>query len=104
MRSLKTLKGAEFIYEGSVATGTEINYGHGFKAAVSSRQYTQLLTHFSNSEIPVRASRTAAVSESLGSWLQANVTRTAIASYVAPILVAEGYAKPGTKHGWIKLR
>ena len=31
--------------------------------------------------------------ESVGKWLQDNVTRTAIASYVAPILVEERYAK-----------
>ncbi len=30
---------------------------------------------------------------SLGEWLQTNVTRSAIACYVASILVIEGYAK-----------
>ena len=31
--------------------------------------------------------------ESVGKWLQDKVTRTAMASYVAPILVEEGYAE-----------
>ena len=99
---LKTLKGKAFSYAGSVATGTDIHYGEGSKATVSAQQYSDLLTRFSKLEIPLGASRTDSATESLGNWLQGNVTRTAIASYVAPILIAEGYAKPGTRDGWIK--
>jgi len=42
--------------------------------------------------------------EALGEWLQVNVTQTAIASYVAPILVNEGYAHRVTKQTKIKFK
>jgi hypothetical protein len=82
-----------FDYSGSVVTGTEITYGRGHVIQVSAAQYSDLRRHFLNQVVPVGTSRTAPPSGSLGAWLQANVTPTAIASYVAPILVLEGYAQ-----------
>jgi hypothetical protein len=95
---------SRFRYSGSVAAGTEIQYGKGFrnKASVSAQQYSALLTHFSEGEIPIGASRDNQPKGSLGEWLTANVTATAIASYVAPILIAEKRANPGSRRGWIK--
>ena len=89
---------SNFDYTGSVESGTDISYGKGFKVRVSSQQYAKLRKYFKNNIVPVGTSRTDAPRGSLGWWLQANVTRTAIASYIAPILVLEGYAKPEGKH------
>ena len=82
-----------FDYTGSVETGTEIIYGQGYKIRVTAAQYKALRRHFLHRIVPVGTSRTNAPRESLGSWLQANVTRVAVASYVAQILVLEGFAE-----------
>lgn len=82
-----------FDYVGSVQTGTVITYGQGHTVRVSAQQYAALRQHFLSRVVPAGTSRTDAPSGSLGSWLQANVTPTAIASYVAPVLVLEGYAQ-----------
>ena len=41
----------------------------------------------------IGTSRDSAPKGSIGEWLQANVTKTAIASYVGPILINEGFAE-----------
>lgn len=82
-----------FTYVGSVQTGTDIAYGQGQAVHVSGAQYKALRDHFLGRVVPVGLSRTLASNNSLGAWLQENITRTAIASYVAPILVIEGYAE-----------
>ena len=43
-------------------------------------------------------SRTEPPEDSIGAWLLMNVTPVAIASYVGPILVLEGYARRVGKH------
>ena len=89
---------SKFEYTGSVETGTEITYGKKFKVRVSAQHYKHLRKHFLNDVVSVGTSRTNPPRGSLGSWLQENVTRTAIASYVAPILIIEGYANSEGKH------
>jgi hypothetical protein len=84
---------SSFEYTGTVETGTVITYGQGFKVRVSAEQYSLLRTHFRSCVVPAGTSRTGPPRDSLGAWLQANVTRTAISSYVAAILVREGYAE-----------
>lgn len=84
--------GSTFDYVGSVATGTDITYGQGHTVHVTAAQYAALRHHFLNRVVPVGTSRTDPPNDSLGAWLQANVTPTAIVSYVAPILILEGYA------------
>lgn len=84
---------SSFEYDGSVEGGTRITYGKGNSIEVAGQQYTALRKKFMQRVIPVGTSRTNAPSESLGAWLQANVTKTAIASYVAPILIIEEYAE-----------
>ena len=81
-----------FDYAGSVPTGTDITYGQGHTVHVTAAEYAAIRHHFLNRVVPVGTSRTDAPNDSLGAWLQANVTPTAIASYVAPILILEGYA------------
>ena len=90
--------GSSFDYSGTVETGTVILYGKNNKVRVSAQQYHKIRKHFLNYVVPVGTSRTDAPRDSLGWWLQANVTRTAIASYVAPILIHEGYAEQEGKH------
>lgn len=83
---------SNFNYEGTVQTGTTITYGQDRKIHVSAEQYAALRKAFFNRTVPIGASRTSADADSLGTWLQANVTLVAIASYVGPILL-EGYAE-----------
>ncbi len=89
---------SHFEYSGSVEAGTEIIYGNGWKVFVSNEQYGVLRKHFRDLIIPVGTSRTAPPADSLGAWLQSNVTKSAIVSYVGPILVLEGYAIRVGKH------
>lgn len=84
---------SSFEYIGSVAKGTRITYGRGFTVTVTPSQYRDLLDHFGGSVVKIGTSRTDPPPGSVGEWLQANVTRAAIASYVGAILVHEGYAE-----------
>jgi len=88
MKTLPTWGGkSAFNYSGSVTTGTETQYGRGFcsKASVSAKQYSALRTNFSKREVPIGTSRNPPTG-SVEEWLMQNVTHTAIASYVGPIL------------------
>ncbi len=89
---------SEFTYSGSVETGTEIVYGKGWRVKVSAQQYSTLRQQFNGKIVPTGTSRTVPPKGSLGEWLQINVIRSAIACYVAQILVIEGYAKRVGKH------
>jgi hypothetical protein len=92
--SLATWAGrSRFEYEGSVAEGTTIRYGQGWTVSVSAKQYRELLNHFRDTETDMGTSRDTAPTGSVGEWLQENVTKSAIASYVGPILLHEGYAQ-----------
>lgn len=94
---------SHFKYEGSVGKETHIWFGKNKRpVTVSASQYAKLLDHFKGQEVQVGTSRDKTQSGSLGEWLQINVTRTAIASYVAPILVKEGYAHRVTEQTKIK--
>ena len=94
MKTLPTWrKRSEFTYSGSVQDGTRIYYGSKpWEAYVSAEKYQELLRHFKEKGVPCGASRDEPPSGSLGEWLQQNVTKTAIASYVGSILIHEGYA------------
>jgi hypothetical protein len=83
---------SSFEYAGSVKAGTTIKYGRGFTIKVSASDYSRLLNFFSGSTVEIGTSRTNPPTDGLGRWLQANVTKTAIASYVGPILINNGYA------------
>ena len=84
---------SSFDYSGSVVTGTEIVYGKGWKSKVNAHNYIALRRHFMDHIVPVGTSRTLPPKGSLGEWLQTIVIRSAIACYVAPILIIERYAK-----------
>jgi hypothetical protein len=83
---------SKFRYFGDVSSGTDIEYGTGFryKAYVSADEYRGLLEHFANRG-EVRAN-------SVGQWLvDHRGPKPRLAFYVGPILIAEGYAKRGKK-------
>jgi hypothetical protein len=83
----------EFSYTGSVQEGVQITYGKGWKVSVSAKDFARLLEHFAGKTVQMGTSRTNPQPGSVGEWLQANVTKTAIASYVGPILIHEQYAQ-----------
>jgi hypothetical protein len=90
---LKTItKLKPFSYSGSISTGTRITFGKGFTVEVSKDDYVKLLNEFIDKTVPIGASRTSPQENSLGFWIMKNVNKTAVASYVAPILIHEGYA------------
>jgi len=99
MRTLKTWAGrSEFSYEGSVAQGTTIIYGKRNRLNITASQYNALLNHFQSRTVDIGTSRDNPPRGSVGEWLQANVTKTATASYVGAVLIHEGYAvKLGSK-------
>ncbi len=86
---------SRFKYHGSVSKGTTILYGRNFhwSVTVTSAQYEKMLNQLSGHEIPCGTIREVEKRSrgSLGQWLADNVTRVSIASYVAPILLHEGY-------------
>ena len=94
-KTLPTWAGrSKFRYSGSVATGTEIWYGKKpYRQRITAAQYRALLRHFKRATVGIGTPRTNFAAGSVGEWLQANVTKTAVASYVGPILLEEGYAE-----------
>jgi hypothetical protein len=96
MKKLSSWAGrSQFKYTGSVKQGTSISYGKQFQYTqfVSSSQYDALLNNFQGQTVDIGTSRDNAPRGSVGEWLQSNVTKTAIASYVGPILIEEAYAE-----------
>lgn len=83
---------SEFEYQGNLQQGTVIIYGANNHITVTAEQYQQLIIHFAGQNVTISPSRTDPETGSLENWLHQHVTRTAIASYVAPILVLEGVA------------
>ena len=100
-RRLPTWAGrSAFEYTGSVAAGTEILYGKKpYRQRITAAQYRELLAHFRGATVGIGTSRTDPTPGSVGEWVQANVTKTAMASYIGPILLEEGYAErvPGAR-------
>ena len=85
--------GADFSYTGSVAQGTEITYGiNKNKIKVTAAQYSDLITHFKSKTVEIGTSHDSPPRGSVGEWLQNNVSKTQISSYVGPILIKERYA------------
>lgn len=96
-REMKTLRtwglGSSFTYSGSIESGTRIMYGKGFTVYVTPEQYSSLLDYFRDMTVDAGTSRTNPPRNSVGEWLRMNVTKTAVASYVCPILIDEGFAE-----------
>ena len=93
IKKLDTWAGrSKFLFKGSVEQGVIIYFGNGHRKKVSPGQFAQMLERFAGCSVKVGTSRTNPPCDSLGKWLMTNVTKTAIAPYVAPILIAEGLA------------
>ena len=84
---------SSFRYLGLIESGTRITYGKGYTIFVTPEHYSSLLRHFQGMTVDVGTSRIDPPAKSVGEWLQANVTKTAIASYLCPILIEEGFAE-----------
>ncbi len=84
----------EFRYSGSVKEGVTIKYGIGFNLTqhITAKQFRDLLDYFHGRTVNIGTSRTNPPPGSVGEWLQNNVTKIAMASYIGPILVNENYA------------
>lgn len=94
MKTLKTwAERSEFRYTGSIKEGTTIFFGKNSSQKINSNQSSKLLKHFQGPTVNIRTSRTDPPRDSVGNWLITNVTKTAIASYIGPILITEGYAE-----------
>lgn len=86
-------RGVDFSYTGSVTEGTEIIFGvNRNKIKVTAEQYHALLTHFKGKTVEIGTSHDNPPNRSVGKWLQENVSKTQISSYVGPILIRERYA------------
>ena len=94
MIELKTkARGAKFFYEPTADGGFWLQHGRGHERIVSGADVRQLVNHFRGSEVALGTSRTNPPPGSVGAWLLKEVTPVAIASYLGPILVREGYAE-----------
>lgn len=107
MKELSTLhRKVPFYYDGQVGEDTIIHYGEsGQKTArISSAGWKALLEEFSGKEVRLGRSPRNPSPGSLGEWLKTVLRRPGMASYVAPILIAEGYAEeiPGEKSSRIR--
>lgn len=90
MMTLKTrAKAAEFSYERTADGRIRIEYGNHREISISAKDYDRLVKAFSGQQVSLGASRTNPPQGSVGEWLQQNVTKTAIASYIGAILVHE---------------
>jgi len=100
VKKLKTWRvRRDFEYSGTVNEGTIIAYGQddtgcfGQRTSVTKEHYRNLLRCFRGRTVKVGTCRENPPPRSLGRWLQENVIRRAIASYVAPILIHERHAE-----------
>jgi len=83
---------SSFGYEGLPGQDTIIFFGRMGRRQVSSQQYVELFSHFRGRTVDLGTSRTSPPPGSVGAWLKQHVTKTAIASYLGPILVEAGWA------------
>lgn len=93
-KKLSTWGGKAFFkYLGSVKDGTKIHFGNSSTAEVTAAQYKELLKEFKGKSINVGAIHGASPEVgTLEHWLQTNVTKTSISTYVAAILKNESHA------------
>jgi hypothetical protein len=86
---------SKFRYSGSVKSGVKILYGsyNKYIFTLTSDDFVRLLDHFAGRKVRLNTSRTAPLPGSVGDWIRSNITKTAITSYLGPILISEGYAR-----------
>ena len=88
---------SKFKYRGTVNTGTDIHYSKDFyyKISITAAEYRRMLGAFKGLDVPCGTAREIEKrpEDSLGYWIGQNITKTAIASYLAQILIHESFAK-----------
>jgi hypothetical protein len=106
-KHLQTQRGRSFEYEETSDGSLTLHYGKkcAYRVRVPAEKLRQLVATFAGrGDVPIGTSRTDATESSLGFWLQQNVTKTAIASYVGPLLIELGYAEPGSTPDRIRIK
>jgi hypothetical protein len=95
-----------FEYEGSLDGKLTLHYGkdYAYSLTIDGADVLRGLKLFADKEVPIGTSRTQPPPSSLGKWLLGHVTKTAIASYLGPILIAHGYAERGSASDLIRIR
>ena len=83
---------SKFCYSGSVEAGITLYFGKSQKRRIRAGLFAEMLEHFAGRNVKVGTSLSQPPRDSLGAWLMENFTKTAMASYVAPILIAERLA------------
>lgn len=81
-----------FEYDGCVQTGTEIFFGTGQQATITSGQWLALRANFLGRVVEIGTSRDNPPPGSMGEWFYHNIQDQALMSYVGVILVREYYA------------
>jgi hypothetical protein len=92
---------SKFEFEGSISGGTQLYYGVGQKTTVTKEQYQRLLSEFKGRTVKIGTSRCETPEGSLGEWINDNIQRRSLASYIVPILEKEGYVTHGLEKGTI---
>jgi hypothetical protein len=94
MHNMKTIvKKKSFTYKPLANGDKEIIFGtSNTLVKLRKEQFMNLLDTFRGQTVTIGASRTNPPKGSLGEWLMNHITKTAIASYIVPILLMEGYA------------
>jgi len=97
---------SEFECDGAVGEDITFYYGKNFSHTlkISACDVTKLLTAYAGMEASIGTSRTDPPAGSVGAWLKLNVIETAIASYLGPILIADGYATRGSGSDRIRFK
>lgn len=83
----------EIFLHGSVEAGTLIIYGNNRRVNFSAKDFSKLLQHFKGRIVAIGTSHTEPPKDSVGEWIKDNTSKPAIASYLGPILIKEGYAE-----------
>lgn len=94
IHAMKTIvKKKSFTYKSLSNEDKEIIFGTS-KMLVKLRNelYMNLLDTFKGQTVTIGVSITNPPEGSIGEWLMNHITKTAIASYIVPILLLEGYA------------
>ncbi len=87
--------GSQFAWNGSPAHGFHLLYGSQGHLRITPGQWRTLCQHFAGRTVAVGTSFDNPPPHSLGAWLQAEWSHgTAIASYIAPLLIVHDAASP----------
>lgn len=93
-RSNTIAKKEAFLYENEIS----IIYGDSRESTLPIKIIGEMIRNFHGKKVAIGASRDNPPVGSLGAWLKSKRISTAIASYVAPMLINEGLARAVDDH------